>query len=510
MAEIKYQIKGTANTGPISTTAKALDTLSTSSSGVQDTMMGLQAASQGSVTAMFSLARGAKALWLAFQAGSKMVPILTAIAAAVWVVSRAWSFFSDRQTAATAAADEAAKKTDAFIARLRQLRNVQAEIAWDAQVKSLQKLAGAYDRAAKAAEGLAASQAEARTIAASKEESEITARYTREMRTAAPEDEAGIAANMQRELAAARYAAQYRELQAQSAGVDESIAGRKDWGNTLVASRLGVEAGLPVRESSNRIAGLQSQLAGARGQPGKYEAISKELQTARNHHVKLLDLQQQQIQSIRQQEDETKTQIGLLEEKKKRISESLAALEAEALANNEILSLEQKRATIQAEQKNAADIAAARKKALDEEVEGLKKVAEQEKETAAARRAADAEKLAALQELQTKTKTAADEARRRVMDPQYRRDQDNAARSKSREDRIFEQRYQRALRTETRGGRLTKDTRDMLAAGRARDTASNVQNAAFALEQQMAADMGASKAYLKTIDERIEKVLTMT
>lgn len=510
MPDIKYQIKGTAQTGPISATARAMDNLASSSSGIQDTMMGLQAASQGSSTAIFSLARGVKGLWMAFQAGSKLVPILAAIGAAIWVVSKAWSWYIGRQDEASKASDEAAKKTDAFIARLRQLRAAQAEITWDAQIKSLQSLAGAYDRAAKSAEGLAASQAEARSIAASKEESEITARYSREMRTAAPEDEAGINANMQRELAVARYAAQYRELRAQSAGTDETIAGRKAWSNELVAQRMSVETGMPVRESAGRIAGLQSQLAGARGQPEKYEAISKELQAARNHHVKLLALQQQQIQSIRQQEDDTKTQIKLLEEKKKRIAESLGALEAEALANNEILSLEQKRAAVQAAQKNAADLAAQRKKWLDEEVEGLKKIAEQEKETAAARHAADAEKLAALQELQTKTKAAADEARRRVMDPQYRRDQDNAARSQSREDRIFEQRYQRALRAESRGGRLTKDTRDMLAAGRARETASNVKNAAYNLEQQMAADMGESKAYLKTIDERIEKVLTMT
>ena len=512
MAEITYKISGTANTAPIITAQNALNAVADSGAGVQDTMMGLQAASTGSATGVFYLAKSVRALWTTFKAGQMAVPILAAAAAAIWAISKAWSWYKGRQDEATKATSEAAQKTDAFIQRLRQLRTAQNDITWNAQIKSLNDLASAYANAQKSADALTASQAEARSIAGAKEVSDVQADYTRRMRKAtSPEDEAQIKANMQREMAAADYAAKYKEFQAQAALTGEAQTAKKQQRNALVAQQIIAEQGTPVKKSSAKISGLESTLSGMRDQFGsdKYKAVCDELVKARDHHVKLIEQQHKQLDSVNKQLAASKAEIMLLGEKDRRIKESLAALAAEAAAKSEILSLEEKHAAIQRSQADAQKIQQARQKSIaDAEKKSAQELATK-KAAAAAAEEASAKRLAGLKEFQAKAQGVADEATRRVMDPAYAHQQKIDAREAAREEKRFESKYQRALRAQARGGHLTKDTQDILAAGAARNLAGKAEASIAKLTGDTANNTKVIAEKVKELITKLDELLTM-
>lgn len=525
MAEIKYQIKGTANTGPISAMARSVELLSSSASGAQDTMMGLEAAAQGNVTAMFSMAKSVKALWTAIQAGQMAVPLLAALSAAVWALSKAWQWYKQKQEDANTAMEEAARATDNFRRQLNALRQVQQEITWDAQIKSLDTLTKSYDRAAAAADSLAKVQDEQRTYTAAAGRAEIEARGAREMREAAPEDRDTIRANMERELAAFDYQQRYADLQTQSARLAEQRAalgpkGAESKLSQLAYHRMMAADGRPVQDSAQNVAALQAQLQAAgqatdteAGQT-KYLEISKQLQAARAHHDKLLAQQAEMIKNLDAQIAATKQDIALLDQKETVIKHALAALDAEYQAKSELMSLEQRRAAEQQAAARADALRAAREKAASAEKQAALEREKELADAAAKARAADANRLAGLQKIAGQAQADYEEKYALATDPAARAAKRKADRETAREQSNWERQVGRAeLALERKGGdisKLTPHQRRILEAEEERKLAKGAADAAQALEKKMAEDIGQSRATLEDIRADLQKSLTMS
>ncbi len=525
MAEIKYQIKGTANTGPISAMARSVELLSSSASGAQDTMMGLEAAAQGNVTAMFSMAKSVKALWTAIQAGQMAVPLLAALSAAVWALSKAWQWYKQKQEDANTAMEEAARATDNFRRQLNALRQVQQEITWDAQIKSLDTLTKSYDRAAAAADSLAKVQDEQRTYTAAAGRAEIEARGAREMREAAPEDRDTIRANMERELAAYDYQQRYSDLQTQSARLAEQRAalgpkGAESKLSQLAYRRMMAADGRPVQDSAQNVAALEAQLKGMRGKSdtdagkAKYLEISKQLQTARAHHDKLLAQQAEMVKNLDEQIAATKQDIALLDQKETVIKNALAALDAEYQAKSELMSLEQRRAAEQQAAARAEALRAAREKAASAEKQAALEREKELADAAAKARAADANRLAGLQKIAGQAQADYEEKYALATDPAARAAKRKADREAAREQSNWERQVGRAeLARERQGGdisKLTPHQRRILEAEEERKLAKGAADAAQALEKKMAEDIGQSRATLEDIRADLQKSLNMT
>lgn len=523
MAEIKYNITGAANVGPINAATKGLDALAERSGAAQNMMQSLEAASQGNVTAMFSFARAAKALWTAIQAGQTAVPIMLAISAAVWAINKAYTFFKERADKAAEAQKNYARATDDLIVKLRAHRQTAQDISWDAQIKALDALVKAYTRAAAAAEALAKAQGEQRALKGAAGRSELEARYTREMRKAAPEERENIRANMARELAAYDYEQRRGELQAQAALIaaqrnapETGLAGKL---NQLVGLRLKAGWGAPVRESAQNIAALQAQLRAA-GQAGggaagkeHYGELAKQLQTAREQHAKLVAQQADFERELDEQIAATKQEIALLDQKENINNAALAALDAEYIAKSELLSLEERRA---AEQKAAADAEALRSQRADADAEKSQAALRKEKEladAAAKARAADADRLAKLKDIAAQAQAEAEKKYALATDPAARAAARREARETARKESDWERQVARAESALKREGgareKLTPSQRRVLEAEDERRLAKEATYAARKLEIQMADDIGKSRVTLDEIRASLERNLSM-
>lgn len=494
MAEIKYQIKGTANTGPISATARSVELLSSSASGAQDTMMGLEAAAQGNVTAMFSLAKSVKALWTAIQAGQMAVPLLAALSAAVWALSKAWQWYKQKQEDANTAMEEAGRKMDQLLQRLKELRKpVEIKLNLDKEKRDLDELTARFDHLKKAMQDSAAAGQAGR-------QAQTAQRLALIDKVAAedPDQSAGNQMKYDRQRQAVNDAAEAAEIEAQRTDatqrrllIEREIAALQKQqapAAALTAAQADVAAKQAAMKNLPRDASVQGTKA--RVEAGtEYKKAQAELQritaeeAARQKHISdIIEARQYEL-------DQLRTEQTL-------INANNAALQARNAAEREGLNLKERQLAVTLADKSASEAKAAADAA------------------AAKARAADANRLAGLQKIAGQAQADYEEKYALATDPAARAAKRKADRETAREQSNWERQVNRAeLALERKGGdisKLTPHQRRILEAEEERKLAKGAADAAQALEKKMAEDIGQSRATLEDIRADLQKSLTMT
>lgn len=494
MAEIKYQIKGTANTGPISATAKSVELLSSSASGAQDTMMGLEAAAQGNVTAMFSLAKSIKAMWVAVKAGQMAIPILAAVTAVVWAASKAWEWWNKKQDEANEAMEKAGVKMDALIQRLRELRKpVEVKLNLDKEKRALDELSAKFDHLKKSMQDSAAAGAAGRQA-----QTEQHLALIDKVAAEDPDQSAGNQLKYDRQRQAVKDAAEAAEIEAQRADatqrrllIEREIAALQKQqapAAALAAAQANVAAKQAVLKNLPRDSSEQGTRAKGDAEE-EYQKAQAELQRVTAEE----EARQKQISDIiasRQYE------LDLLRTEQNLITANNAALQARNAAEREGLNLKERELAV-----TLADKAASEAKAAADAA-------------AAKARAADANRLAGLQKIAGQAQADYEKKYALATDPAARAAQRKADREAAREQSNWERQVGRAeLALERKGGdisKLTPHQRRILEAEEERKLAKDAADAAQALEKKMAEDIGQSRATLEDIRADLQKSLTMT
>jgi len=496
MAKIKYDIGGKADVKPIQQTAGAIDTLATTSTGIQDTFMGLEAASRGSTTALFNLARGFKGLWASIKAGQMAVPWMLAISVAVMAVSKAWQWYKGKQEEATKAAEEAQEKFLRLIARLRELRKVTREaLTIDAYNKQLDGLSKHFQDAADKAKLLADNAAALRQVQLQQQLAAVDS-DTASRQTGDPAADAAVNLAADRRRQELQTAAELADLEARRADLADQRARAEQQIKYFEGARKTSQT--QIQRSASRVQAAESDVAAARaGDPEKHIEAVKALKAQRAEHQKLIEAEAARQKVIDVTVAAQREVLAQLVAENSILDENVKLVDAQRKAREAELALRQKQlAASETDTKRQAQIADLKKKSA-----AAQKAADAQAEASAAR-------IAQLREIEAKAGAAYAEGRKQITDPAYARSKRMAEREQARDERTWENTVSRAQRAAARGGRITQDTRDILDAARNQRLAGAAGKAAGSLEDQMAAATKSSAASLKNIEDKIEHLLT--
>lgn len=497
MPQIKYQISGSANTAPIAQTAGAIDTLATTSTGVQDAFMGLEAASRGSTTAIFSLARGVKGLIASIKAGQMAVPWMLAISVAIMAVTKAWDWYKGRQEAASKAAQEAQDKFVNLIQRLRELRKVTQEaLTLDSYNKQLEGLSKHFQDAAEKAKRLADNAAALRQVKVQQQLAAVDAETAGKLTGNAANDAAvNLAADRRRQEI--QVAAELADLEARRAELADQRARAEQQIKYFEGARKTAQA--QIQRSAGRVQAAEQNLVSARGNIDEQEKAKKALDAQRAEHQKLVEAEAARQKVIDATVAAQRDVLNQLVAENGILDENVKLVEAQRKAREAELALREKQLT-----------AAEGDRARQAQIADLKKKQAEAQKAADAQAEASAARIAKLRDIEAKAGEAYAEGRKKITDPAYARQQRMEEREKARDERQWNAKVARAERAAARGGPLTKDTKDILEAARNQKLAAAAGKTAQTLEQKMAQDMTESKTSLKNIEQKIEKLLTMS
>lgn len=493
MADIKYQIKGTAQTGPISATARSLEALSEQGGGVQNMMMGLQAASQGSVTAVFSLARSVKALWTAIAAGQMAVPLFAAIAAAAWAAGKAWEWWNKKQDEANEAVEAAGKKMDTLIQRMRELRKpVQVKLNLDRTKQDVESLVKLFDTLNTRAD--AASES-GRQLRQSQTETKLA--VIDKVAAADPNQSAANQIVYERQRQAVNDAAAAAEIDASRA----ELAGRRLRIEQEISNLQGRAAQTPaaIGIADRRVRTAKDNVAAARGDPVKHKEAVQQLEDARAEQARIRAEEEARQKNIVNLISQRSYELKQLQNEQKIIEATKSAVDARNAAERETLNLKERQAAAAEKEKKAAEDLAAKKKSKAEA-----------EAAAAAKAESDEKRLGGLRSVEGAASAAAGQMRDRATDPQARAAARAADREAAREKSNWEKQVARAEKAKERGGTLTRHTRDVLKAAEMEKLAGQAGAAADQLENQMASSLTDIEQNTQKMLAKIEKVLTLS
>lgn len=507
MSKIKYEIGGKADVKPIKETASSLDSLGATGSGVQSVMVGMQNAVDGNTSAVFNLARGFKYLWEVLKKGKTANIWLLAITVAVTALMWAFNKYTKKQAEAAKAAKEAQEKFVNLITRLRELRKVTREaLTLDAYNKQLDGLSKHFQDAADKAKVLADNAAALRQVQLQQQLAAVDA-DTAGRQTGDPASDAAVNLAADRRRQELQTAAELADLEARRADLADQRARAEQQIKYFEGARKTSQT--QIQRSVGRVQTAESDVAAARaGDPEKHIEAVKALDAQRAAHQKLIEAEAARQKVIDVTVAAQREVLAQLVAENSILDENVKLVDAQRKAREAELALRQKQlAASDTDTKRQAQIADLKKKSA-----ALQKAADAQAEAAAAR-------IAQLREVEAEAGEAYAEGRKQITDPAYARQQRIAERDKARDERAWNNKVSRAQRAAaraqrvasrpaSRGGRITKDTRDILVAARNQRLAGAAGKAAGSLEEQMAADTKSSAASLKNIESKIEQLLT--
>ena len=469
MADIKYQIKGSADTSPLNKTSQAIELLSNSASGAQDTMATMEGVSRGSVTSIFSLARAIKALWVAIQAGQMAVPIIAALSAVVMGVAKAWEWYTKKQEKANEKLKEYGTQIDALRRRMRELlKPIKIELNLDKEMRALDELTKKFERLKKAQEDQATF---GQSIRQSQTEQRLAEIDQAESRDPNKSEKRQVIYDRQR--LGVKEAAETVELEAQRAdnaerilATEREIAALREQQSTPAAA---------INQAQLRIARIEAaQQDRSRGvsvkDMKKSVELGEQLKEAKEDLIRLTKAEEERQRKIGEIIKDRDYELQQLRDEKKLIDANAAAMDARNAAERELLNLRDRQATISRAKDRAGELREVEKEATEK-----------------------FEKKYAL-----------------ATDPAARAAQRKADREKYRKETKWARDVKRAEAAANAPDRkLTKHQQRILQAEEQRVRAKDAGVAAKALEERMAGDIERSRTTLEEVKTILEQAITI-
>lgn len=492
---LQIRISSSADLSGFKATTGSIDQMAARGNIANQVFGSIKAAASGNIQGLLGVASAVKSVASAFRSLSGVQLMMGGIGLALAALQVAYSYWQEKQEAAAKKAEELGQRLDRQRDMLRQLVTAQQKEVFtiDAETAALKNLGEAYDTASARADKLSTAREK---LAAIKTDLKLATLDQQENQAIAanPENAAAISRDYAvRRMNTIQIAAQ-EENAAQQSDVVKKLALAEQAKSDLVAQQATAPAVLKAKEkldaTKKALVGKNAPEARVKAseQEAEYNKLAKDEQARQDQIAKTLQVRQAETDELNRQLEILKAESVLSGEQFTAQSDKLARENAAASAEE----------FNSAWDKKEKETARTTKQALEDRADVMK------------------EKLAAAQDMPvqeamdnaTKLADQAAYAQRMILDPQFRKSEEERVKQKEKNEDDIQKRAERARKAKALGA-TGKHLDAAIAAGDLALSAKAAKKEADNLAKKQAKDIAATAASIRNVEALLKQNLTL-